>query len=233
MKTCPVCTRDQTDGLLCSRSARNRSDEGCTEHLERQLADVPNLIDELNTTISRQTRIDGTTTTETRPQRAEDETVASGLVHERLLPHMGAIQAADDLAQALTHWARNITGYTWKPAQHLGNPTADAAAALLAADSIQAIRRRPDVLEIVEGITDAIYAARRMTDQPAVRRVDVGPCPETDCPGIVQAHVPTDADKAAWAQCKANKDHAWSSIQFFRLGERIKRKTDAQNGTAA
>lgn len=222
---CPVCGRMTSDPLLCSRSARNRQDEGCTEHLERQLADVPTILEQLDITMSRQDRIPaGSPTPTQRPKTAEYEWAASHLAHERMAIHLGAIQAADNLAHALTHWAKNVLG--WDTPAHVPDPTAAAARALLRPDAIARIRRRPDVLEIVEGIYDAIYDARRATDQPAQRTIPVGPCPEiTDegpCPGEVVAILPTDNDRPSHAECRHNPDgHQWSSIQFTRLGDRI------------
>jgi hypothetical protein len=205
---CPACGRDQDDGLLCA---------GCTSTLRYELSDVPSIVYELDLTISRQTRIPQVGAILERPERAEDEIVASGLAHERLLPHLGAVQAADDLASALTYWARVITGIQYGRATTA--PSVAAAAALRS--HTDEIRRYGDVVELYDGVLSATRHARHTIDQPNQRRIDVGPCPETPCPGIVQAVLPADDKRPPVAFCKANPEHHWASDQFVRLGRRM------------
>jgi hypothetical protein len=207
---CPYCGREERTALLCL---------GCTATLRYELSDVPTLLAELDVTISRQSHIQAGAIIQARPATAEDETVASGLVHERIPIHMGAVQAADDLAQALTSWAYRVTGHQYGRTHTA--PTAPAAAALR--DHSNDIRKRADVVELFDGVIDAIRHARSTVDHPNQRTITVGPCPEPNCPGKVQAVLPADDKRPPSGHCDANPEHRWASNQFLRLGERIQR----------
>jgi hypothetical protein len=147
--TCPVCEAQQDASLLCS---------ACCDRLERELGDVAALVGELDITLSKQARI--------------GVAGAPGLARERTPINVGAMQAADNLGNVLTTWARDlghgINGW-WTP----GN-TCKVAAVMLLRD-IPAIRRHAAVVELVDEISDAIHQARRAVDRPA-DRVYLGQC---------------------------------------------------------
>jgi hypothetical protein len=77
--TCPACPRRQLNGLLCPT---------CVGRLDRDLRDVPTLVEDLQLTLARQ----GRTTTAT----------PGGLAHERTGYHAGASDALATLERTLT-----------------------------------------------------------------------------------------------------------------------------------
>lgn len=86
--TCPVCTADQPEGLLCHND---------TTKLEQALAEVPWLVDQLAITISKQAKI-GVQASGSAPAR------------ERNPINYGALTVADELGNTLTTWTRDIGG---------------------------------------------------------------------------------------------------------------------------
>jgi hypothetical protein len=104
-------------------------------------------------------------------------------------------------------------------------PAAQSAAALLVL--IDAIRRHPAVNELVDEIADAVQQARRAVDRPANRTIIfVGPCPELNaagehCDGEVYAFIPTEDDRPSRMECRTDRAHKWTSIQWLRTGKKI------------
>jgi hypothetical protein len=148
---CPVCGAAQSQSLLCS---------SCCDALERQLGDVTSIVADLEISLSKQARI-GT------PGK-------SGLARERIPINVGAMQAADNLGNVLTTWARDLLetdSGRWDAISKA--PAVTASRALLV--MIPTIRRHPAVVELVDEITDAIAQARRAVDRPA-DRVYLGQC---------------------------------------------------------
>lgn len=145
--TCPICDAPQDQGLAC---------HACVTRLERDLAQVPALVTELDVTLSRQARIGG----------GGDGKMGKGWAREKLPINVGAAAAAWDLEQTLTIWAREMSG----------NPvatTVHASHVLLL--HVNEIRRHPDVAHMIEKITQVITKARHAIDKPA-ERFFVGPC---------------------------------------------------------
>jgi hypothetical protein len=129
--------------------------------LERELGDVASIVADLDITLSRQAKIGSAGKS------------GKGWAREKLPIHIGAIEAADVLANTLTTWARDVTegeGWVWVATK---SPAQQSAAALLM--HIPAIRRQPAVVELVDEITDAIRQARHAVDRPA-DRVYFGAC---------------------------------------------------------
>jgi hypothetical protein len=121
---------------------------------------VAAIVGELDITLSKQARI--------------GVAGAPGLARERTPINVGAMQAADNLGNVLTTWARDVTeGRNWVWVAGDRAPSKQSAAALLY--NIDAIRRHPAVVELVDEITDAIRQARQAVDRPA-DRIFVGPC---------------------------------------------------------
>lgn len=148
MTTCPVCSAGQPDGLLCHND---------TSRLEQQLRAVPELVTELATTASKQARIGN-------PGKG-------GLARERTPVNWGAVQAADNLTNVLTTWARDVGCLDRWDYRTPGS----TAASTLMLNHIDAIRRHPAVAELVDEITDAIQQARQAIDRPG-ERVFLGTC---------------------------------------------------------
>lgn len=148
---CPVCAAEQSQSLLCS---------ACCDRLERDLGDVAAIVGELDVTLSKQAKI------------GVGGKSGKGGTHEKWPINMGAVEAADNLSNVLTTWARDVNGdHGFTPATV--NITRVAASVLLT--YIDAIRRHAAVVELVDEITDAIAQARRAVDRPA-DRVYLGQC---------------------------------------------------------
>lgn len=147
--TCPSCGCEQGAGLLCAQE---------TDRLERELGDVAAIVAELDVTLSKQARI-GTAG-------------VSGLARERTPINVGAMQAADNLGNVLTTWARDVAEVGFL-AQHSTSPARAGARILL--NHVTLVRRHPAVNELVDEITDAIHQARRAVDRPADRQY-LGQC---------------------------------------------------------
>jgi hypothetical protein len=151
--TCPCCGNPQAQGLL---------DDSCTSRLERELGDVAAIVADLDVTLSRQAKIGSAGKS------------GKGWAREKLPIHMGAVEAADVLANTLTTWARDV----WDDGPIPGNVTVKlgtASAARILLGHIPEIRRHPAVVELVDEITDAIRQARHAVDRPA-DRVYFGAC---------------------------------------------------------
>jgi hypothetical protein len=119
-------------------------------------------------------------------------------------------------------WSRDVSG----------------AAALVLLEEIDAIRRHPAAAELHDEVISAIRQARNEADRPANRTTfPVGPCPEDTetgpCPGEVVAFIPTEDERPSWLRCQADEAHRWSSIQFYRVGERIRRRMEARRKAGA
>lgn len=213
--TCPACFRAQHAGLLCS---------SCCDVLEMELRDVPAVVAELDVTLAKQARMEGG---------------KAGLASERNGYHQGASLAADYLQNTLTTWARDLVGETrdWFGVM-VGGLASSRSAARLLLDHITEIRRHPAAAELHDEVISAIRQARAAADRPANRTTfPVGPCPEdTDsgpCPGEVVAFIPTEDERPSWLRCQADEAHRWSSIQFYRVGERIRRRMEAKRKAGA
>lgn len=181
--TCPVCGAEQSLSLLCS---------SCCDRLESLLREVPSLVTELATTASKQARIG-------------NAGGGAGLARERSPINFGAVEVADNLANVLTTWARDVTN-------ELPLVPGYAAAALLA--NIDVIRRHPAVNELTDEISDAINQARRAIDRPADRTY-LGQClvPTPDDQGrdvtcLAELWAKPDATTATCKTCGGSQDVA-------------------------
>jgi hypothetical protein len=185
--TCPACPRRQLDGLLCAQ---------CTARLERDLRDVPTLVQDLQLTLARQGR-----TTPTTP---------GGLAHERTGYHAGASDALATLERTLTAWSTGIGRPAWY--------STTAAHQLL--NNLDTLRSHADADKAHREITAAVSDARHVIDQNANRTIiEVGPCP--DCPSTVYAYIPTEDTRPARMECRDNPTHRWDTTQWSRAGRRI------------
>lgn len=130
--------------------------------------------------------------------------------------------------------------YEFAPIRYIA---AQAAGVLL--DHLDDIRRHGAAKELVDEVTKAIERARRSLDVEPFTRFPVGPCPE-ECDRTVFAVCPAEGSKQpALMACYslvpgenrpdlgAGFAHSWISSQFFRAGERIRRKMEQQKGAAA
>jgi hypothetical protein len=215
---CPSCGRAQVDGLLCDRVIVSHRDVSCTARLEHDLAAVPNLLRDLDTTLARQSH--------TGP--ALDKVTGKG---ETALAYSNdASKATTKLRDVLTAWAQG-TGMPWAAY------SITAAAHLLA--RLNDLRSHADADKLWTEITTACDTARIAIDIPANRTTfPVGPCPENDpttgahCPGTVVAFIPTEDDRPGHMRCKLNPDHQWPAVQWYRTGRRILDRIEERKQTA-
>jgi hypothetical protein len=166
--------------------------------LDRDLRDVPQLVQELQTTLARQGR--------TSP------THHGGLAHERSGYHAGASDALASLERTLTAWSEALGRPAWY--------STTAAAALLA--DLEDLRTHADADKAHTEITSAITEARRTIDTAANRTIiEVGPCPQEGCTSTVYAYIPTEDTRPARMECRQNPTHRWDTTQWLRTGKRI------------
>ena len=147
------------DATLCSR---------CTWDVERDLGDVPALVDELDLTLSRQTAIGYR---------------EGGRSAETALPfNVSASDVRDNLKATLVGWVRDLHEQT--PDAAWPDDTAAACSRWLLA-RIGDIRVHPAGDQLRDEIGYAVGEARRIVDRPA-DRMYVGPC-RSDVDGVICA----------------------------------------------
>jgi hypothetical protein len=222
---CPVCGCESVGSLLC---------RSCTDTLRtdlrgnRVVMGVAELVDNLHVMQAKQAR-------------GSQEVGKPGPAHERMPANLNAGKLVKELEYRLGTWAMDVTGDQWWPRP--GRYVAAEAAGVLAG-SIQAIRKHGAVKELVEEIGRAIDKARTGLDVEPFTRFPVGPCPE-ECDRTVFAVCPAEGSKRPalmacylMAQTENRPDlavgfvHSWTSVQFYRAGERIRRKMEQRERQA-
>ena len=222
---CPACSTPQDEGLLCAT---------CTRRLTTDLRGnasvmgVAELVDNLHVM-------------QAKLARSSDSGGKAGPAHERMPANLLAGKHVAELEYRLGTWAMDVTSDQWEPRP--GRYVAAEAAGVLAG-SMDVIRKHGAVNELVDEISKAMDRARAVLDVEPFTRFPVGPCPE-DCDRTVFAICPAEgSSKPALMACyllvpeenrpdlAAGFVHAWNSSQFYRAGERIRRKMESE-GTAA
>lgn len=208
-QTCATsCGRPTREGIvLCSQ---------CLWELEQALSELPALLDELTTTLTRQARMSATSD--------------GGRSAERPLPfHVQASKALGDLRVYLVGWVRDLAGDN--PARYPENDLAKMARWLLA--RLDDISVHPAANDIHSEIVGACRHAWHVVDKAANRsRFAVGPCPEqvpedgSQCPGEVWAYIPTSEDRPARLEC-SSCGARWETHQWLRAGRRILARLDS------
>jgi hypothetical protein len=222
---CPSCRRAEPSGLLC---------QSCTDTLvtdlrgNRAVMGIAELVDNLHVVQAKQAR-------------GSDSGFKPGPAHERMPLNLGAMDAVRELEYRLGSWAMDVTKDHWwpRPGRYIA---AEAAGVLVG--SIPAIRRHGAVDELVQEISKAVESARRTLDVEAFTRFPVGPCPE-ECDRTVFAICPAEgSERPALMACYlivkgenrpdlgAGFGHSWISSQFYRAGEKIRRKIEQQERQA-
>ena len=152
--TCVICGRPVPDQAYACPT--------CAGRLDRALAAVPELVDELETSIARQGR--------TQAPAARGS--AAGL-----LPFdQAASDAYDRLVNAVATWARHVAyerGLELPEAPLHVDPLIGAAGWLR--DQVEWIRHRAEVNEVVDDFAQCVAGARRAIDRPP-DRLYVGRC---------------------------------------------------------
>lgn len=154
---CPVCDQPASDGYIC---------HGCTQRLRVSLRAVSELLEELDTTLSRQDRIGS-------PQE--------GIAAEKPLPmNVGASAAKSTLLASLHGWARCLsedTGHaiTGTPWEWLADNTLSVRMRDWAPDAVLELIGPPGTGDTAVS-QDVIGRAWRAVDRPD-RLVFIGVCP--------------------------------------------------------
>lgn len=205
---CGVCTRPVGDqATVCGY---------CVTKLERTLGDVPALVHELNTVLSRQS-----------VYVAPYVNLSTQGVEQPLPVSAAASVAAGCLRQVLVSWVLLVSeerGSRVLP----GDDTSALAGWLLGEVSwLRLHGAGPEAFEEITGVVDQV---RHVVDSPTNRTTfPVGPCPEQDgmdlaCRGEVRAYIPTSDTSAPHLACTADPAHRWESHQWNRAGLRIRRR---------
>lgn len=187
---CPVCKREQNAGLLCHE---------CTSLLERELGDVAALVADLDITLSRQARIGaGGGGGGNRPKGWARERLPINLGAVETAANLGDVLTKWARGVSGPNWmptprrvvfravAQTVRGPFCLGCEHPSCermrmviidplPPASMLAATRLLSSVPAIRRHPDVAELVDEVAGSIKRARRAVDRP-VDRIFVGPC---------------------------------------------------------
>jgi hypothetical protein len=165
--TCQTCTAPVGEAFLCG---------GCSAQLKATLDSIPALVDELDTTITRQAVLG----VRGGPRAAE-----------KPLPfHVAASEAAWVLRNTLGTWVRvvdaemplgrpgrgleTINGPSGSTGQGSEIGTAEIAAYLTS--RLEQLRHHPAAGEAHDEIRGAVEAATRVIDRPASDRTYIGPC---------------------------------------------------------
>jgi hypothetical protein len=207
--TCQTCTAPVGDqASLCA---------GCSAQLKATLEAIPTLVDELDTTITRQAVLG----VRGGPRAAE-----------KPLPfHVQASEAAWVLRNTLSGWARVIAEEVLAGAETgLGGingsiryPTSPetittAQIAVWLAGHLEQLRHHQAAGEAHDEIRGAVQAAQRTIDHPRTRHTfPVGPCP--DCGAHLTAYLRRDEPPVI--TCDGDTRHTYAAHQWARVGARI------------
>lgn len=207
----------------------------CDHHVwevEQALAEMPALLDELQNTFTKQTRMtDG---------KSGDKPTKGKI---RPLPYdVRASDALERIRVVLVGWVMDLydsSGIHGPACQscshssclairwHVLPPDTLRGMARWLLSRLNDIARHSAADDIWEEITDAVTHGWQAVDRAATKtRFIVGPCPErspadgASCPGEVWAYIPTSEDRKARLSC-AECDTTWETHQWLRAGKRI------------
>ena len=167
----PQCDNPPHDGFLCT---------SCVATLRRDLKAIPDLLADLEITISKQDRLQDA---EKRP------------TDERPLPlRLGPMEAKRDLTDTLVKWAADVAETTrCAPWVDFVNGGTEQLAAYIF-DNLGTITSHPTVGDCADEIGYAVITAQRAVDKPLQHQF-VGPCDK--CGADLYAH-----PKAATVTCR-------------------------------
>lgn len=201
--TCHTCGIPTPDAYLCRTH---------TAALLADIRTIPDLLDELDTTITRQDKL-----LHFNDRRSSAETPLDWNEH--------AAQIREELADTLTAWCHEVAAIDEYERDPLHAATTPTARAVWLADNIRTCRRHPSAGTAADELGNAVHRAHRAVDHPTIRsRFYVGPCPEQAdqgcCDGEVWSFLATATDEQSYMRCTAC-EHRWDSHQWLRVGPRI------------
>lgn len=196
MSTCTRCTAPAGDTyVLCGN---------CGDEIARDLAFIPALLSELETTYAKQDKL----------------TLGSGRGGEEGLPWKDrARTSADELTHTLLSWAVALPVSQWLIPATMAELSGWLHARV---DWLRALESAKDAHQ---QITGAVTKAIGVIDLPANRaRFEVGPCPEQTeegaCDGTVWAYIATRPEDLSLLRCWTCGGR-WNTTQWLRVGRRI------------
>jgi hypothetical protein len=129
------------------------------------------------------------------------------------IPNSVIVEARADIEAVLRSWSRLVSedrGVT-PP-----TPTTTACAVFLTKHAAW-LAAQPFASEATE--LDTVYRKHRNKVQAsAARTFEVGPCPDTDCPGTLTAHLRGDGNTSSVVYCDTNPEHMWPRELWLHLG---------------
>lgn len=176
--TCPRCAAATSDGALCTR---------CTSTLRRTLHDIAHLWPTLVETVTRQDRT-GT------PSEIRSHDAGQPIPFRE-----HAAQLAQDVHAILASWMRAAH-------QDLGIalPADDQVPAIAwrLHNAVPALRRHEAAADLTNEIVNLADRIQTEIDLPTIRtRITIGPCPNPDCDGTMQATIHDDPQKPSTITC--------------------------------
>lgn len=199
---CPIdgCDHPARSGYMCG---------GCQAELARALNAVPEVVAELETTLSRQT----------------SRTTSGGRSSETALPYDArASEVLYVLRSALVGWVRQLQEA--QPEQWPGDTPQGMAAWL--SERLQRLVRHPAAQEAHGEIVTAVAAAQRVTDRPAERQF-AGRCPS--CGEALYARPGVSVVQCRADGCKAKPVEVGTQLDQMR--DRIRDQLAHPTGAAA
>lgn len=208
----PGCPADAASGATLCREHQRK--------LRAALAQVPGILIDLRTTISRQDKISGSA------GRAAEDPVP---FNERAaLTDAGLRRQLITTAMATARRYADERDPLWASASQ---SAAEISRWLMR--NLATLGQLPDAGEHLRQLDSAVYRARQATDRPQVRtRFPVGPCPRVrppeepepgQCRGEVWAIVPDDENDPAWLRCLTCSAR-WDTTQWRRVARQILRR---------
>lgn len=228
MTTCTGfdCERPSRDAYLC---------KACTRDLERRLAELPALLDELTTSLTRQTRTSEQSGRGSEPVlvvnlKAASVTAALTVCLRRAVKKLTTVGQHIPCTCGHAHIQHHVRRCRWgrctcpdyRPTDtfttHSMAQWLHYRVKLICLDATAA-----KLLDELQGITTRLVAVIDLPED--LRTIPVGQCPESDdtgsrCPGEIRAHIPRDEGKPPRMECTICHV-VYDTPQWARAGKRI------------
>lgn len=225
--TCHRCEAAVRDAVICKTCARD---------VERSLAEVPWLTQQLEVTIARLTKF----------QEEADKTTGSPTPPVGFMPE--AAEARDNMRAVFVSWcllyADEYGTVVETSGPHCGACVHPSCAEMRkwnnrprVADTLEAMSRflLPKVehfrhhdlaLSFVDEITHTVARCHAAVDTPPRPGIFVGPCIEDDCPGEMTAYLPRRDDGEAFMSC-GECDKVWATVEWSKVSKRLEQLSKA------
>lgn len=183
--TCPVCERPVRGTVLCTF---------CVSEIVKALKEVPDLIGELQTNITRQAK----TLARASGSRSAETPLPYGLA---------ASDALRQLTETLTTWATAVAPYEWRPPlRYQPPPNTAALAARWLITHVNKLRQHAMAEKIYDQITRARAHAMEVIDRPP-DLIPAGRCDAELQDGILCPEVLYGDPDRASVRCRCGAEH--------------------------